>query len=135
MTIVFMSLFATTIGERISMDVGRRSLLPLLLIGVFSVIYWRLTGDLRLYGVVQFYPMIAISVLLLLRPPRYPQSGGLSGMITFYAVAKVFELFDRQVAVILPSGGHPWKHAAAAAALLCYVTTVAHRRPGDGPGA
>ena len=44
MTIVFMSLFATTIGERIDMRAGRRSLLPLLLIGALSVIYWRISA-------------------------------------------------------------------------------------------
>ena len=41
MTIVFMSLFATTIGERIDMRIGRLSLIPLLAIGIASVIYWK----------------------------------------------------------------------------------------------
>jgi len=29
----------------------------------------------------------------------------------------------------LPAGGHPWKHVAAAEAMLCYVNMVARRRP------
>jgi hypothetical protein len=56
MTLVFMSLFAATIGERINLRIGRRCLLPLLALGVTSVAYWKITGDLRLYGIIQFYP-------------------------------------------------------------------------------
>jgi hypothetical protein len=129
MTVVFMSLFAATIGERISLAIGRRCLLPLLAAGGLSVGWWRATGDLRLYGIVQFYPMIAIPLLLILLPPRYSGSAGLFATIGLYGIAKLFELFDWQMTAIVSSGGHPWKHLAAAAALLCYVTTVARRRP------
>jgi hypothetical protein len=129
MTLVFMSLFAATIGERIGLRIGRRCLLPLLALGVTSVAYWKITGDLRLYGIVQFYPMIAIPLLLILLPPRYSGSAGLFATIALYGIAKLLELFDRQLAAIAPTGGHPWKHLAAAAALLCYVMTVARRRP------
>jgi len=131
MTIVFMSLFAATLGERIGLRIGRLLLLPLLALGMISVAYWKVTGDLRLYGIVQFYPMLAMPLLLILLPPRYSGSAGLFAMIALYGLAKLFELFDSQLAVIVPAGGHPWKHLAAAASLLCYVITVAHRRPLD----
>src|ERR1700735_4356600 len=39
MTLVFMSLFAATIGERINLHIGRQCLLPLLALGVTSVAY------------------------------------------------------------------------------------------------
>jgi hypothetical protein len=39
MTVVFMSLLAATIGERIGADAGRLLLLPLLALGVASVVY------------------------------------------------------------------------------------------------
>jgi hypothetical protein len=129
MTLVFMSLFAATIGERIGLRIGRRCLLPLLALGVMSVAYWRVTGDLRPYGIVQFYPMIAIPLLLILLPPRYTGSAGLFATIALYGIAKLLELFDSQLAAIVSTGGHPWKHLAAAASLLCYVITVARRRP------
>jgi hypothetical protein len=129
MTLVFMSLFAVTIGERIGLRIGRRCLLPFLALGVMSVGYWKISGDLRLYGIVQFYPMIAIPLLLILLPPRYSGSAGLFATIALYGIAKLFELFDWQLASIVPTGGHPWKHLAAAASLLCYVMTVARRRP------
>jgi len=129
MTLVFMSLFAATIGERVGLRIGRRCLLPLLALGVASVAYWRVTGDLRLYGIVQFYPMIAIPLLLILLSPRYTGSAGLFATIALYGIAKLLELFDWQLAAIVSTGGHPWKHLAAAASLLCYVITVVRRRP------
>ena len=129
MTIVFMSLLATTVGERINMKAGKLLLFPLLAAGAGSVIYWREFDDLRPYVMVQFYPMVALPLMLLLFPPKYSGSGGIVGMICLYGVAKIFEIFDQQIGAIVPSGGHPWKHVAGAAAMVCYVTTVARRRP------
>jgi hypothetical protein len=48
-------------------------------------------------------------------------------MVGLYGLAKIFELFDRQIAVVPSTGGHPWKRLAAAAAMLCYVKTIAGR--------
>ena len=125
MTIAFMALLATTIGERISPSAGRLLLFPLLALGAASVLYWKFSDDLRLYVVVQFYPMLAIPLMLLLFPPRYTGTAGIFAMIALYGVAKLLELFDYQLA----SSGHAWKHVAAAAAILCYVTMVKHRHP------
>jgi hypothetical protein len=127
MAIVFMSLLATTIGERISMRAGRLLLLPLIAIGVASVIAWKLSGDLRLYVVVQFYPMLALPLMLILFPPRYSGAAGTWAMIGFYCLAKILELFDQQIGPVLSTGGHPWKHLAGAAAMLCYVNAVSNR--------
>jgi hypothetical protein len=129
MTIVFMALLATTIGERIDMRAGKLLLFPLLAVGVGAVVYWRVFDDLRPYVMVQFYPMVALPLMLLLFPPKYSGTGGIVAMICLYGLAKIFEVFDHQIAAIVPSGGHPWKHVAGAAAMICYVTTVARRRP------
>lgn len=128
MTLVFMSLLASTIVERISRRAGP-ILLPLLLIGAGSVVYWRVTEDLRPYMFVQFYPLLAIPPMLFLFPPRYTRSAGLWWMAALYALSKVLEMCDRQIGDVLPVGGHPWKHVTAAAALGCYVTAVMRRRP------
>lgn len=130
MTIAFMSLLATTIGERISMRAGQLLLFPLIAIGVASVLYWRLSSDLRPYVLVQFVPMITLPLMVVLLPPRYTGTSGILGMIGFYTVAKILELFDRQIGEILATGGHPWKHIAGALAILCYVNTVARRQIG-----
>jgi len=129
MTVAFMSLLATTIGESINPAAGKVLLLPLLALGVISVLYWRASGDLRLYGFVQFYPVLVVPLLIGIAPPRYSGTGGIIAMMGFYALAKLLEAVDRQIGTVVATGGHPWKHVAAAAAMLCYVNTVASRRP------
>ena len=70
MTVGFMGVFCVIIAERISVRWGLKLLPPLLVVGLFSVIYWIYTelqsaGDLRLYGLVQFLPLLTIAVMLL----------------------------------------------------------------------
>jgi len=129
MTIGFMSLFASIIGERISLRAGRLLLLPLLAAGIASVVFWDLTGDVRPYGLVQYFPVLAIPLMLLLYPPRYSGAWGIVAMIGLYVIAKSLETFDRPISTVIATGGHPWKHVAAAAAVLCYVISVERRRP------
>ena len=118
MTVVFMSLLALTIGRR---DL----LLPPLVIGVASAFYWRYAGDLSLYILVQFGTMLAIPLLLLRNRPARPL---LWCVVILYAVAKILELFDHPIAAVIATGGHPWKHIAAALTLLCYIEDIARRR-------
>jgi hypothetical protein len=140
MTVVFMSLVATTIGERVSMNAGKLLLLPMILLGLGTVLYWRLSGDLRLYGVVQFGSMLAVPILLAVFPPRYSAAGRVWCTVILYALAKIAELLDHEIASVVAMGGHPWKHFAAAGAVFVYVNAVGRRRPlqappGDAEGA
>ena len=116
MTVVFMCILTLTIGERISPTLATHLLWPLLLTGVLSVVYWRTTGDLRPYVWVQFYPLIAIPLMLCLRPGTARAQWA---MIACYAVAKTLELFDTKLAI--PAGAHAWKHVFAALGLLFYT--------------
>lgn len=122
MTIAFMPFFAIIIGLYIAESGGRRWLLPLLAIGVFSVFYWDYTeslgrGDLRPYALVQFLPMLLIPICLLFLGRGRQESGVFWGMIGCYVLAKVLEALDTQVFGVggLVSG-HTLKHLAAAAA-------------------
>jgi len=92
MTIVFMALLATTVGERIDIQAGNLLLFPLLAVGVRSFIYWRIFDDLRPDVMVQFYPMVALPLMLLLFPPKYSRTGGIVAMICLYGLAKMFEV-------------------------------------------
>jgi hypothetical protein len=70
MTVAFMGLISIMISEFISVNAGKILLLPLLILGLSSVGYWHLTemdgaGDLRFYVMVQFFPMLAIPIILL----------------------------------------------------------------------
>jgi len=129
MTIVFMALLSITFGERLNLRAGRLLLAPLLVLGVASLLYWKATGDLRLYILVQFYPMLALPLMLAWLPARYTEAGGIWAMIGFYVLAKALESADSRIwQAAAPLSGHPWKHVAGAAAMLCYVQTMRHRQ-------
>ena len=119
MTIGFAGLFSIIIGEFVSVRGGRRLLIPLLVIGVASVVYWAVTetrgaGDLRPYVVVQFLPMMLIPVVLLTCKPSIGHARYYWLMMLFYVLAKLFEFFDAAVydAGLLISG-HTLKHLFA----------------------
>ena len=123
----FMALFATVIGERIDPVIGRAALAPLVALGAASVLYWAAFDDLRPYGIVQFYPILAIPVLLACMPCRKPGSGYLLAAIACYLGAKALEEADGWIYGFggLVSG-HTLKHLAAAlGAWLIYRMLVA----------
>lgn len=136
MTLGFMGVFSAAIGERIHSKAGLLLLAPFLVLGILSVEVWRrgeLTGvgDLRFYGLVQFYPMVALPLVLLLYPARYTKAWAMWAMIGCYALAKVFELADPAIynwtAHVV--AGHPLKHLAGAAALAFPLHSLSTRRP------
>ncbi len=135
MTLAFMSLLAMTIGERISLRAGRQLLPALLAVGAGSVLYWLLgelagAGDLRAYALVQFFPLLAIPLMLLLFPPVYTRAGDLIVALGWYALAKVFEALDAQVfAAGRLVSGHTLKHLASAVAMAWILMMVKRRRP------
>jgi hypothetical protein len=122
MTIVFMSLLAAVAGESIDIGIGAIALAPLLLIGIASVLWWHYTegtgaGDLRLYVLVQYYPMILIPAIFIL----FPSPAGRKAWIPliyaaiWYGVAKICEQFDCAIYQALGFvSGHSLKHLAAA---------------------
>lgn len=124
MTIVFVCILTLTIGARISQRLASRLLYPLLMLGAGSVIYWNMTGDLRPYALVQFYPLIAVPTMLLLFPLASPQTVATWLMIVCYALAKAAEFFDPALRTVLPGGGHAWKHLLAALGLFVYTQAL-----------
>jgi hypothetical protein len=136
MTLVFMALLSAVVAERIHARVGALLLLPFLVLGVLSVEVWRMgeltgVGDLRFYLLVQFYPMLAIPLMMALFPPRYTRTRDMGWLVLWYAIAKALEQWD--VAVFRATGGmmsgHALKHVAAALAVAALVVMVARREP------
>lgn len=124
MTVAFMSLFSIIVSELISIRYSRSILGFLILFGVFSVVYWHVTelngaGDLRLYILVQFLPMVLIPLFLLLCRGRSTNRAGYWLLLLWYAIAKVCEYFDQEIfdALVVVSG-HSLKHIAAAIGVL-----------------
>lgn len=129
MTIVFTSLFAIVIGDRIGLEAGRRLFLPLVAAGFASVLYWKWTGDLRFYGLVQYFPMLAIALMLLLFPRTHTGTAWLVGAMGWYALAKIFEALDARIyALGQVVSGHTLKHLAAGAATWWLLKMMKTRR-------
>jgi hypothetical protein len=121
MTLVFMSLLAATIADLGDRRLGVVLFVPLLVLGVGSVLWWHYTelqghGDLRLYGLVQFYPVLFIPLLLwLFYDSAYrPAIRSLLWVVVWYVVAKVAEALDRPIYEAIGVSGHTIKHMAAA---------------------
>lgn len=135
MTICFMSLFAIQIMERISLRAGSQLIVPLVVFGACSILMWRWTefrgkGDLRLYALVQFYPMLAIPLMLAIFPPRYNRTFDLVIVLLWYIAAKAFENWDRPIFMLLGGAvsGHTLKHLAAGAGMAWLLRMVMKRR-------
>ncbi len=128
MTIVFMSLLAATVTELVNRRLGVGLLLPLVAVGVGSVLWWHYTetlgkGDLRLYFWVQFYPMVAIPIILWLfySPGVKPVLRCLVWVVIWYVIAKVFERLDFPIFRVVGISGHTFKHLAAAVSTWYFV--------------
>ena len=134
MTIAFMPLFAIVIGEHVSERLATRLMWPLLITGVFSVFWWDYTesieaGDLRLYGLVQFLPMLLIPAILLLYRSAFDSVRFYWVAIGLYGLAKLFEQLDN---VVFSAGGlisgHSMKHVAASLVALVLINGIRKRR-------
>lgn len=135
MTVAFMSLFSLIISERIDPVIGTRRAMPtLIILGIASAYYWHFSeraghGDLRFYGLVQFYPPLAIPVICVLFPSRTGlRAGYLIGLLLCYALAKTFEHLDHEVYALTRGSvsGHTLKHLSAA--LGCWFVLAALKR-------
>lgn len=130
MTVAFMAFFATIMAERIHPDWVRLSLVPLVLAGVFSVLWWQSSGDLRPYVLVQFLPVVLIPAVICLYPVPGRGLAWVWAVLVFYAIAKVFELFDAPIYSVLGMSGHSLKHIAAAIGVyfiaLLFKARMAH---------
>lgn len=103
MTVAFMSLFALAIKQR-------GLVVPLVIVGIASIVWWRLTGNLWPYGLVQFGSLAALLVIAFRSEP------GLWPVIGFYGLSKVTEYFDKQIYSVFPLSGHTLKHLLAGVA-------------------
>ena len=132
MTIAFMGLVCSQIVDRISIRAGLALLLPMLMLGAASVIYWRVTeragaGNIIPYGVLQGYSVVVLLLLAVLKPSRYTLGPGLYWVFGWYVASKLLETFDAKVLAATHEvvSGHTLKHFAAAAAgiAVCWMLT------------
>lgn len=133
MTIAFMALISMIIAEFVSIRLGKLSFWPLIIFGVFSVVYWHVTeingeGDLRLYALVQFLPMMVIPLILLFFKSAFTKTRGYWLLLCAYILAKAFEHYDEAIYNFIPFlSGHSIKHLIAAMGVLILLESYKSR--------
>lgn len=134
MTVGFMGLVAVVLGEYISARLATRLLLPLLIGGAASVVYWIHSeslgaGDLRAYALAQFLPLVVLPVIVIARLERSDLGRYLFVVFLAYTVAKAAEVYDGEVyAATQFVSGHTLKHLLAAFGLLALAVGLRRRR-------
>ena len=133
MTLCFAAILAAVVEERVDAKAGAMLLRPLLAIGIFSLLLWRWTDDLRLYAWAQFFPFLALLLILSLFPAKYTGTPYWVGAAALYALTKLLEYYDHEVysfgGIV---SGHTLKHLAAAAACFAILKLFQVRRPLEG---
>jgi hypothetical protein len=134
MAVAFLGLLAATLAERVDPELGGQLLGPMVLVGIGAVLFWAATehagrGDLRPYVLVQFFPLVAIPLVLVLYRPRYSHGWLYLVALGLYALAKVAELADAEIFRVTGwLSGHTLKHLLAAAAVGTLAAMLARRR-------
>jgi hypothetical protein len=120
MAVGFMGMFAALLGEYASVRLGKSLLVPAVLLGFFSVLYWHWFDDLRLYFWIQLIPLLTVPVAMILFRSRFTHRWFLLVALGFYVFAKISETYDREVFALTQNlfSGHTLKHVLAA--LSCF---------------
>lgn len=125
----FAAFFVAILGEHVNPKWIRLALAPALLAAASSVAWWRISGDLRPYALVQLLPLVAIPAILLLYPVPRAGRKWIWAALAAYLVAKAFESLDGPIYLALGISGHTLKHLAAAVGLYGIVIGLRARRP------
>jgi len=133
-TITFMSFFVLIFGESISTKTASRLLVPLLFLGLSSVVYWNITekvgtGDLRFYALIQFLPMLLIPLMLLFYGSRLSGKRWIIAIILVYGAAKITEMYDHQIYELIGFSGHSLKHLIASFGAYLFLKGLQVRKP------
>jgi hypothetical protein len=140
MTIAFMGLWAAILGEYVSERLGKILLAPAVLLGFLSVLYWHGFDDLRFYVWIQLIPLLTIPVVMILFRPRHTRQWMLLAALALYGLAKVSEVYDKEVFAWTQQlfSGHTLKHLVAALSCLVVLVMLWRRKSagtGSGPAA
>ena len=105
-TKIFRSLFQRGVRSLVAcrwwLSPARRSLWPLLGVGLASAVYWYYgelhgVGDLRAYVLVQFLPVVLIVLLLIFGQNVFNAASGYIWLLASYVLAKAREHFDTPI--------------------------------------
>ncbi len=133
LTVAFMGMVAAIVADRVHHCWATGWGLTLLVAAGFgSVLYWSLgeaqgAGDLRAYFLVQFYPLLAVPLILWLFPEgSLVKSRFIGYVIGVYVLAKIAEIFDPEIFALLGGAisGHSIKHLLAALGPIAIIAMM-----------
>ncbi len=129
MAIGFMAIFALVLADYIHPKIESWLLIPMCILGIFSVYYWHQTDDLRLYAWVQFCTLSILALVLFLYRPNTFRTKYLVYAFIFYALSKITEYFDPQIFHYSQHiiSGHSIKHILAAVGVYYFYQVLVHR--------
>jgi hypothetical protein len=130
MTVAFMGLFAAILGEYVDERLGKILLVPAVLLGLFSVLYWRWFGDLRFYVWIQLIPLLTVTAVMILFRSRYSHGWVLLLAVVLYGFAKIAEAYDGEIFSLTRQlfSGHTLKHLLAALSCLAVLGMLWRRK-------
>lgn len=130
MTVAFMGLFAALVSEHLGARREAALLAAALALGIFSVFWWRYSGDLRIYIWVQAMPLLAIPYVIAAFPGHHTHRHYLLYGVGLYALAKAAELLDHAIYAYTGTviSGHTLKHLLAATAVFCVWRMLQRRQ-------
>ena len=134
MMIGFMALFSAVLTEFVNPKLERVMLVPAVIIGLLSVIYWRYTGDLRFYIWLQAVTFLAITAVLFMYEGRFTLSRYLLYAFGLFMLSKFTELSDRELYSVNNSllSGHTLKHILSALSVFYLYLMLKRREPREG---
>jgi len=130
MAIGFMALFAIVVGDYIYPKLEQWLLVHMCALGVYSVLYWNLTDDLRIYVWVQFFSSgLLLAVIILYKPNTY-QTKYLIFAFIFYTLSKLTEYYDHTIFSLTNNlvSGHTIKHILAATAAFYFYLILKYKK-------
>ncbi len=133
MALAFMSFFTIVVAEFINEKLAVKLFLPLLVTGASSVLYWYWTesigqGDLRLYALVQFLPVLLMPVIFTLYSSQFTLSYFFWLVLVCYGLAKGFEILDFEMYELTKTvSGHTLKHLVSAAGAFMFYMALKRR--------
>lgn len=129
MTFVFMSLVAALISERVNINLGLWLWPVLLGIGIYSVLLWYTSNDLRFYIGVQAFTIL-VAIVMLLSPSPYDRNWDLAIVVMCYGLALLGDLFDHQIYGFTGGvlSGHTLKHLSVGLAGAWLIRMIWKRK-------
>ncbi len=130
MSVAFMGLLTALLGDYVNRRLSKL-LIPLIILGISSVLYWHRFDDLRPYVGVQFIPLLTLPFVMALFGTRHTYQWILMAALVLYILAKGAEVYDGAVFQMTGEvvSGHTVKHLLVSAGCYGILAMLRKRRP------